>query len=251
MVAKVRVYELAKEFGVESRAVMDRLEEMGESVGSASSWVEAPVVRRLRERFPAPMVVKVSVYELAGEFGVENRAVMDQLEEMGESVGSTSSWLEAPVVRRLRERFAAQAAGQDQRSARSGPADDVTTGWARMAVNEVGPDDVIKYFNDGDIIEGTVVKVDRDEVLLDIGYKTVTGSWRRGVPAKLGPDDGCGWSRAGVAGDRCAARAPAGAVTGSRVADAGRVVQPGVWRGLRVDWWRAGPGGWMIVACCP
>ncbi|MGH3224076.1 MAG: hypothetical protein ACRDPY_36250, partial [Streptosporangiaceae bacterium] len=41
--------------------------------------------------------------------------------------------------------------------------------------------------------------------------KTVTGSWRRGVPAKLGPDDGCGWSRAGVAGDRCAARAPAGA----------------------------------------
>jgi ribosomal protein S18 acetylase RimI-like enzyme len=34
----------------------------------------------------------------------------------------------------------------------------------------------------------------------------------------------CGWSRADVAGDRCAARAPAGAVTGSRVADAGRAV---------------------------
>ncbi len=30
----------------------------------------------------------------------------------------------------------------------------------------------IKYFNDGDIVEGTIVKVDRDEVLLDIGYKT-------------------------------------------------------------------------------
>src|SRR5699024_11135839 len=28
------------------------------------------------------------------------------------------------------------------------------------------------YFNDGDIVEGTVVKVDRDEVLVDIGYKT-------------------------------------------------------------------------------
>src|ERR671920_533872 len=28
------------------------------------------------------------------------------------------------------------------------------------------------YFNDGDIVTGTVVKVDRDEVLLDIGYKT-------------------------------------------------------------------------------
>ena len=33
-------------------------------------------------------------------------------------------------------------------------------------------DATIKYFNDGDIVEGTVVKVDRDEVLLDIGYKT-------------------------------------------------------------------------------
>ncbi|ADD43424.1 30S ribosomal protein S1 [Stackebrandtia nassauensis] len=33
-------------------------------------------------------------------------------------------------------------------------------------------DETIKYFNDGDIVEGTVVKVDRDEVLLDIGYKT-------------------------------------------------------------------------------
>lgn len=33
-------------------------------------------------------------------------------------------------------------------------------------------DETIKYFNDGDIVSGTVVKVDRDEVLLDIGYKT-------------------------------------------------------------------------------
>ncbi|MEA5639680.1 S1 RNA-binding domain-containing protein, partial [Cutibacterium granulosum] len=33
-------------------------------------------------------------------------------------------------------------------------------------------DATIKYFNDGDIVTGTVVKVDRDEVLLDICYKT-------------------------------------------------------------------------------
>ena len=38
--------------------------------------------------------------------------------------------------------------------------------------------------------------------------KKVPGGWRRGVPAKLGRRGGCGWSRAGVAGDRCAARAP-------------------------------------------
>ena len=49
--AKVRVYELAKEFGVESKAVMSALEDMGERVRSASSTIEAPVVRRLKERF--------------------------------------------------------------------------------------------------------------------------------------------------------------------------------------------------------
>ena len=49
--AKVRVYELAKEFGVESKAVMAKLQEMGEFVRSASSTIEAPVVRRLTEAF--------------------------------------------------------------------------------------------------------------------------------------------------------------------------------------------------------
>src|SRR5262249_42555028 len=53
VVAKVRVYELAKEFGVESKAVMDQLKEMGEFVRSASSTIEAPVVRRLKEAFSA------------------------------------------------------------------------------------------------------------------------------------------------------------------------------------------------------
>jgi small subunit ribosomal protein S1 len=30
----------------------------------------------------------------------------------------------------------------------------------------------LKFFNDGDLISGTVVRIDRDEVLLDVGYKT-------------------------------------------------------------------------------
>ncbi|MGP7998721.1 MAG: translation initiation factor IF-2 [Streptosporangiaceae bacterium] len=51
--AKVRVYELAKEFGVESKAVMAKLQEMGEFVRSASSTIEAPVVRRLKDEFGA------------------------------------------------------------------------------------------------------------------------------------------------------------------------------------------------------
>ena len=51
--AKVRVYELAKEFGVESKVVMTKLQELGEFVRSASSTIEPPVVRKLKEAFPA------------------------------------------------------------------------------------------------------------------------------------------------------------------------------------------------------
>ena len=55
-----------------------------------------------------------------------------------------------------------------------------SSGTPNVAVNDIGDaeaflaaiDSTIKYFNDGDIVEGVIVKVDRDEVLLDIGYKT-------------------------------------------------------------------------------
>ncbi|HXW44214.1 MAG TPA: translation initiation factor IF-2 [Streptosporangiaceae bacterium] len=56
--AKVRVYELAKEFGVESKAVMAKLTEMGEFVRSASSTIEAPVVRRLKEAFASQQAAR-------------------------------------------------------------------------------------------------------------------------------------------------------------------------------------------------
>jgi translation initiation factor IF-2 len=48
---KARVHELAKELGVSSKEVLARLSDQGEFVKSASSTVEAPVARRLRESF--------------------------------------------------------------------------------------------------------------------------------------------------------------------------------------------------------
>ncbi|MEK9908581.1 MAG: 30S ribosomal protein S1, partial [Aquiluna sp.] len=47
-----------------------------------------------------------------------------------------------------------------------------------VAVNDIGSEEdflkaveaTLKFFNDGDLISGTVVKIDRDEVLLDDGY---------------------------------------------------------------------------------
>src|SRR3981189_2273449 len=69
----------------------------------------------------------------------------------------------------------------------------------QVAVNDIGSsedflaaiDKTIKYFNDGDIVEGTIVKVDRDEVLLDIGYKTegVIPSRELSIKHDVGPAD--------------------------------------------------------------
>ena len=50
--AKVRVHELAKQLGMESKVVLAKLKEMGEFVTSASSTIEPPVARRLIEAFP-------------------------------------------------------------------------------------------------------------------------------------------------------------------------------------------------------
>ncbi|MCZ2403611.1 translation initiation factor IF-2 [Paenarthrobacter sp. Z7-10] len=51
--AKARVHELAKELGITSKEAVTKLQELGEFVRSASSTIEAPVVRKLRNAFPA------------------------------------------------------------------------------------------------------------------------------------------------------------------------------------------------------
>ena len=75
----------------------------------------------------------------------------------------------------------------------------MTTNTPQVAINDIGSeadliaaiDETIKYFNDGDIVEGTVVKVDHDEVLLDIGYKTegVILSRELSIKHDVNPDD--------------------------------------------------------------
>ncbi len=68
-----------------------------------------------------------------------------------------------------------------------------------IAVNDIGSsedflaavDATIKNFDDGDLVTGTIVKVDRDEVLLDIGYKTegVIPSRELSIRHDADPDD--------------------------------------------------------------
>ncbi|WP_215522862.1 translation initiation factor IF-2 [Varibaculum prostatecancerukia] len=49
--AKLRVHELAKELGTTSKIVLQALKDSGEFVKSASSTIEAPVARKMREHF--------------------------------------------------------------------------------------------------------------------------------------------------------------------------------------------------------
>ena len=52
MPGKTRVSALAKEIGISSKEAIEKLTAMGEYVKTASSTVEAPVARKLREAFP-------------------------------------------------------------------------------------------------------------------------------------------------------------------------------------------------------
>ena len=69
----------------------------------------------------------------------------------------------------------------------------------KVAINDIGTeedfikavDSTIKNFDDGDLVEGTVVKIDHDEVLLDIGYKTegVIPSRELSIKKDVDPDE--------------------------------------------------------------
>ncbi|KAB1646374.1 MULTISPECIES: 30S ribosomal protein S1 [unclassified Pseudoclavibacter] len=69
----------------------------------------------------------------------------------------------------------------------------------QIAVNDIGSSEdflaavekTLKFFNDGDLITGTVVKIDRDEVLLDVGYKTegVIPSRELSIKHDVDPDE--------------------------------------------------------------
>ena len=87
--AKVRVYELAKELGLESKELLSKLQEVGEFVRSASSTVEAPVVRKLMDKFPdlmpaeaAPKVKKAPVKKAAPKTTVKVEDLPPELQQM-------------------------------------------------------------------------------------------------------------------------------------------------------------------------
>lgn len=71
MAGKARVHELAKELGVTSKEVLARLNDQGEFVKSASSTVEAPVARRLRESFGGGKAAEKAPAKAAAQGGAK------------------------------------------------------------------------------------------------------------------------------------------------------------------------------------
>jgi len=99
-VAKVRVYELAKDVGMESKDVLAKLQEMGEFVRSASSTVEPPVVRKFLDKFPPvnkPAVEKRAKKAAAKKSDVEIPAIEKNIPEVPPSVNTKNSNIPQPL----------------------------------------------------------------------------------------------------------------------------------------------------------
>jgi translation initiation factor IF-2 len=114
-VAKVRVYELAKELGLESKELLAKLQEVGEFVRSASSTVEAPVVRKLMDKFPdlvpaevAPKAKKAPAKKAAAKQTVKVEDLPPELQQMIEGATPTT-----PAVRPVTPPAAAQRIGNN------------------------------------------------------------------------------------------------------------------------------------------
>jgi translation initiation factor IF-2-like protein len=130
--AKVRVYELAKELGLESKDLLRVLNDMGEFVRSASSTLEPATLARVRARLshqmdasriskppglrpPSPFArriaqeSRVTVHELAADLGLDPVEVLQTLNAIGEDVRSASSTVERPVIRRLYAKLGTRA----------------------------------------------------------------------------------------------------------------------------------------------
>ena len=125
--AKVRVYELAKELGLESKELLSKLQEVGEFVRSASSTVEAPVVRKLMDKFPdlvpaeaAPKAKKAPAKKAAPKQTVKVEDLPPELQQMIEDA-TPAARPATPSARPTSNPFSATGGGATAPSAMPRP----------------------------------------------------------------------------------------------------------------------------------
>ena len=126
-VSKVRVHELAKQLGMESKVVLAKLQEMGEFVKSASSTVEAPVVRKLIEMYPdsKPVEEKKPVKKAAAKKTAakpKDEVTAEQAASLAAELGVDLEALKAEQVRAEMHKAEMHAKSEAVRAAEDGPA---------------------------------------------------------------------------------------------------------------------------------
>ena len=126
--AKVRVYELAKELGLESKELLAKLQEVGEFVRSASSTVEAPVVRKLMDKFPdlvpaeaAPKAKKAPAKKAAPKQTVKVEDLPPELQKMVEDATPVARPATPATPRSSNNPFSSQTAAPTSPSAMPRP----------------------------------------------------------------------------------------------------------------------------------
>ena len=139
---------------------------------AASPVAEMPVTPAEEAAAPAPALAEEQVQaeepepaaQVAAE-PAESLAPTLAAEPAGESAGPETAATEEPVALSDEERAAAPAAVElALRDTRPEP-----TTMAELLQQQEGD---IRSFKHGDVVEGTVVRVDRDEILVDIGAKS-------------------------------------------------------------------------------
>jgi len=104
-VAKPRVHEIAKEIGITSKELLKKLTEMGEYVSSASSTLEAPVVRRVREAYApkaetaAAKPARPAIASTPRKSGQPKYSFYNELQRRSEEVRSENSAKPAPAAK--------------------------------------------------------------------------------------------------------------------------------------------------------
>ena len=93
--AKVRVHELAKKYGVPSKDVLSMLSDLGEFVKAPSSTVEPPVVKRFEDKHGAELLAKAE--EKAPELFIEFMGTKIRVQE-GDDGGNVKEE-DVPVVK--------------------------------------------------------------------------------------------------------------------------------------------------------
>jgi len=129
-VSKVRVHELAKQLGMESKEVLAKLQDMGEFVKSASSTVEAPVVRKLVEMFPdaKPLDEKKPVKKAAAKKSAaksKDEVSPEQAAELAAELGVDLVAIKAEAVRAELHKAELHAKAEAVRAAEDAPIVDV------------------------------------------------------------------------------------------------------------------------------